>query len=148
MFNVSTLYKQSIKLLPSKAVVEVYQKFMGLEPVSILSHFQKWISLSPACQSESNSIWSTIGVGDWLQKVLGQIGSELWFPWQHIAPVGLLWGKSCEHSSSFIFYLVFFILACSKVNHYICNWFEIRQDPTRDCGAGCPWSSGKIPIYL
>ena len=27
-------------------------------------------------------------MGDWLHKVLGQIGTELWFPWQHIAPIG------------------------------------------------------------
>ena len=26
-------------------------------------------------------------MGDWLHKVLGQIGSELWFPWQQIAVV-------------------------------------------------------------
>ena len=27
-------------------------------------------------------------VEDWLHKVLGKIGSELWFPWQEIAPIG------------------------------------------------------------
>ena len=27
-------------------------------------------------------------MGDWLHKVLGLIGSELWFPWQQIAPKG------------------------------------------------------------
>ena len=30
----------------------------------------------------------------------GQIGSELWFPWQQIATIGLLWGKSFDHSSA------------------------------------------------
>ena len=25
-------------------------------------------------------------MGNWLHKVLGLIGSELWFPWQQIAP--------------------------------------------------------------
>ena len=70
--------------------------------------------------------------GDWLHKVLGQIGSELWFPWQQIAPTGLLWVKPCGHSSSFIFDLIFFILADNENNHSILNGFEIRQDPTRD----------------
>ena len=29
------------------------------------------------------------GGGGRLHKVLGQIGSDLWFPWQQIAPIGL-----------------------------------------------------------
>ena len=41
-------------------------------------------------------------------------------------------GKSCDHSSSFILDLFFFILAGNKDNHKISNGFEIRQDPTRD----------------
>ena len=41
-------------------------------------------------------------------------------------------GKSCDHSSSFIFDLFFFILAGNKDNHKISKGFEIRQDPTRD----------------
>ena len=28
-------------------------------------------------------------MGERLQKVLGQIRAELWFPWQQIAPIGL-----------------------------------------------------------
>ena len=71
-------------------------------------------------------------MGDWLHKVLGLIGSELWVPWQQIAPIGLKWGKSCDHSSSFIFDLFFFIFAGNKDNHKISNGFEIRQDPIRD----------------
>ena len=31
------------------------------------------------------------------------VGSELWFSWQQIAPVGLQWGKPCQHSSPYIF---------------------------------------------
>ena len=30
-----------------------------------------------------------IGVGERLHQVFGQIGLELWFPWQPIAPIGL-----------------------------------------------------------
>ena len=55
----------------------------------VCPHFQTLISLRPADQSLSNFIRSIIGVGDLLCKVLGLIGSELWFPWQQIAPIGL-----------------------------------------------------------
>ena len=44
----------------------------------------------------------------------GQIGSEVRFPWQEIAPIRLKWVKSCEHSSSSIFHWIFFILAGNK----------------------------------
>ena len=41
-----------------------------------------------------------------LHKVLGEVGSELWFQWQQIATIGLQWEKSCLTfllgSSSFI----------------------------------------------
>ena len=36
---------------------------------------------------------SIIGVGERLHKILGQIGSKLWFPWQQKAPVDLKWGE-------------------------------------------------------
>ena len=81
-----------------------------------------------------------------LQKVLGQIGLELWFPWQPIAPIGLLWEKSCEHSSSFIFDRIFFILAGNEDIHNISDEFEIWPDRVKDWGVNCPWASGKIPI--
>ena len=32
--------------------------------------------------------------GERLHYVLGQIGLELWFAWQRLAPIGLKWGKS------------------------------------------------------
>ena len=44
----------------------------------------------------------------------------------------VIMGKSCDHSSSFIFDLFFFILAGNKDNYKISNGFEIQQDPTRD----------------
>ena len=55
--------------------------------VTKISHFWIWISLKPVGQSWSNFMYSTIGVGKRLQKVLGQIGSKLWFPWQQKAPM-------------------------------------------------------------
>ena len=62
---------------------------------SVRPHFQTWISPRPAGWLQSNFIWSIIGVGERLQRsdqylhVLVQIRSELWFPWQWIAPMGL-----------------------------------------------------------
>ena len=50
-------------------------------------HFQTWISLKPVGQSWSNFMCSITGVGERLHKVLGQIGSKLWFLWQQKAPL-------------------------------------------------------------
>ena len=52
-------------------------------------HFQPWISLKPVGQSWSNFMCSITGVGERLHKVLRQIGSKLWFPWQQKAPIDL-----------------------------------------------------------
>ena len=46
----------------------------------------------------------------------GQIGSELWCPWQRI----------------------FFILAGNENTHNISEEFDIRLDRTKDCGISCP----------
>ena len=73
-----------------------------------------------------------------LHKVLGQVGSELWFPWQQIAPIGLQWEKCYEHSSPYIFDRIFFILAGNEDSHKISDEFKIRQDLTMDCGVSCP----------
>ena len=47
-------------------------------------------------------------------------------------------GKSCEHSSSFIFHWIFFILAGNKDSNKSLDGFEIRQEWTRVCGVGYP----------
>ena len=52
-------------------------------------HFQTWISLKPVGQSWSNFMCSITGVGERQHKVLGQIGSKSWFPWQQKAPIDL-----------------------------------------------------------
>ena len=52
-------------------------------------HFQTCISLKPAGQPRSYIICSITGVGERLHKVLGQIRSKLWFPWQQKAPIDL-----------------------------------------------------------
>ena len=51
--------------------------------------FQTWISLKPVGQSWSNFMCSIDGVGERLHRVLGQIGSKCWFPWQQKAPIDL-----------------------------------------------------------
>ena len=55
--------------------------------VTKISHFRTWISLNPVGKSWSNFMCSIIGVGERLLNVLGQIGSELWCPWQQKAPL-------------------------------------------------------------
>ena len=70
---------------------------------------------------------------DWGKAALG-FGPdriEFWFPRQ-------LTGKSCEHSSTFIFERIFFILAGNKEIHNISDEFEIQPDRTKDCGVSCP----------
>ena len=46
--------------------------------------------------------------------------------------------KCCEHSSTYIFDRIFFVLSCNKDNYEISDEFEIRQDSTIDCGVSCP----------
>ena len=46
--------------------------------VTKISHFWTWISLKPVGQSWSNFVCSSIGVGERLHKVFGQIGSLRW----------------------------------------------------------------------
>ena len=52
-------------------------------------HFQIGIFLRPVSQSWSDLIWIIIWVGKRQHNVLGQIGSELWFPRQPIGPIDL-----------------------------------------------------------
>ena len=56
--------------------------------------------------------------------------------------------KCCEHSSTYIFDWIFFILLCNKDSHEISDEFKIRQDSIMDCGVSCPWALEKIPIDL
>ena len=64
-------------------------------------HFQTWISLTPVGQSESNFMCSITRGEKRLHKVLGQIGSKLWFSWQLanlnqiLCVASLGEGKSC-----------------------------------------------------
>ena len=58
-----------------------------------------------------------------------------WFPWQQI---GFQWEKRCYHIFSKVFDRIHFILAGNDDIHKSLNEFEIWQDPTMDCGVGCP----------
>ena len=91
---------------------------------------------------------SIIGVGERLHKVLGQIGSKLWFPWQQKAPVDLKWGKWCLHLFLVVFDPVLLILASNEDMHKISDEFEFRSDWTTDYGVSCPWVSKKFPIDI
>ena len=44
------------------------------------------------------------------------------------------------------FYPIQFILAGNDDMHESSDNFEIRPDPTTDCGVSCPLASGKNPI--
>ena len=44
----------------------------------------------------------------------------------------VIMGKTCDHSSSFIFDWFFFLLAGNKDTHKISNGFAIGQYPTKD----------------
>ena len=104
-------------------------------------HFQTWISLKRVGQSWSNFMCSIAGVGERLHKVLGWIGSKLWFPWQQKAPIDLQWRKRCLHLFSVVFDPILFILAGNKDMHKISDKFEFRRDWTTDYGVSCPWAS-------
>ena len=65
--------------------------------VTKISHIWTWIPLKPVGQSWSNFMCSIIGMGERLHKILEQIGSNFWFPWQRKAPIDLLWGKWYLH---------------------------------------------------
>ena len=113
--------------------------------VTKISHFWTWISLKPVGQSWSNFMCSIIGVSERLHKVLGQVGSKLWFPWQQKAPIDLQWEKWCLHLFSVVFDPIFFILAGNEDMHKILDEFEFWPDWTTDYGVSCLWGLKNFP---
>ena len=77
-------------------------------------------------------------MGERLQLVLIEIGSELWFPWQQIAPIELQWEKRRHHVFSNAFDRILFILAGNDDMHESLDEFEIWPDSTMDYGVRCP----------
>ena len=110
-----------------------------------ISQFWIWISLKPVGQSGSNFMCSITGVAKRLHKVLGHIGSKLWFPLQQKAPIDLQWGKWCLHLFLVVFNSILFILAGNEDMHKISDEFEVQPDPTTDYGVGCPWVLKNFP---
>ena len=96
----------------------------------------------------TNFMCSITGVGERLHKVLGQIGSKLWFPWQQKAPIGLKWGKLCLHLFLVVFNPILFILAGNEDMHKTSDEFEFRPYWTIYYEVSCPWASKKFPIDL
>ena len=111
-------------------------------------HFWTWISRKPVGQSWSNFMCSIIGVGERLHKVLGQIGSKLWFSWQQEAPIDLKWGKCRLRLFSVVFYRILFVLAGNEDMHKIMDEFQFQPDRTTDYGVNCPWAAKEFPIHL
>ena len=110
-----------------------------------ISHIWTWISLKPVGQIWSNFMCSSIGVGERLHKVLGQIRSKLWFPWHQKAAIDLQWRKWCLHLFSVIFDPILFILGGNKDMHKISDEFEFWPERTTDYGVSCPWGLKNCP---
>ena len=107
--------------------------------VTQISHIWTWITLKPVGKSWSNFMCNIIGVGERLQKVLGQSGSKRWFPWQQKAPLSYNGGKLCLHLFSVVFDPIIFKFAGNEDMHKISEKFEFRPDQTTDYGVSCPW---------
>ena len=84
---------------------------------------------------------SVTGMGERLHKVLGQIGSKLWFPGQQKPPLTY----NGENNVSVVFYLILFILADNEDMHKISDKFEFLPDRTTDYGVIRPWA---FPLTL
>ena len=67
-----------------------------------------------------------------------QIRSDLWFPWQRIAPIASSRGKGRHHVFATVFDRILFILAGNDDIHKGLHEFEIRPDPTTDNRVSCP----------
>ena len=55
-------------------------------------------------------------------------------------------GKQCLHFFSAVSHPFLFILAGNDDMHESLKEFEIRPDPTTDCGVSCPLESENIPL--
>ena len=110
-----------------------------------ISHFWTWISLKPAGQFWSNFMFSIIGMWERLHKVLGLIGSKLWFPCQQKVPIDLYCGKWL-HLFSVVLYPILFILSGREDMHKISEEFEFRPYRTTHYGVSCPCGLKNFPL--
>ena len=116
----------------------------GPSSVSHRPHFQTWISLKPVGLSWSNFMCSTTGMGEMLHKVLGQIGSKLWFPWQQKPPLTYSWENNVS-TFSWLFLSDPFLYLGNEDMHKISDKFEFLPDRTTDYGVIRPWA---FPLHL
>ena len=79
---------------------------------------------------------SITGVGERLHKVLGQIRSTLWFPWQQKGHIDIM-GKMMSPPFLGCFYPSLFILAGNEKMHKISDEFEFQENRTTDYGVSC-----------
>ena len=81
---------------------------------------------------------SITGAGERQHKVLGQVGSKLWFPWEQKLPLTYN-GENDVSTFSWLFLIrSFFILAGNKAMHKILDEFEFWPNWTTDYGVSCP----------
>ena len=71
----------------NKPVFLAYRIPMVRHPSVIVHTFKLEYLWSQLAKSWSNFMCSITGMGERLHKVLGQIGSKLWFPWQQKPPL-------------------------------------------------------------
>ena len=132
----TSLISGRIRILTLELLALEWQKFYTFE----LEYL--WGQLT----NRSNFICSITWGRQRLHKVLRQIGSKLWGPWQQKAPIDLWWGKWCLHHLSVAFDLILFILAGNEDMHKISDKFEFQPDRTTDYGVSCPWASKNFPL--
>ena len=73
-------------------------------------------------------------MGEKLYKVLGQIGSKFWFPWQQKPPLTYNGENNVSTFSRLSFNLILFILAGNEDMHKILDKFEFLSDRITDYG--------------
>ena len=112
---------------------------------SVVVHTFKRIFLKPVGQSWLNFMCSINGMGEKLYKVLGQIGSKFWFPWQQKPPLTYNGENNVSTFSRLSFNLILFILAGNEDMHKILDKFEFLSDRITDYGVIRPWA---FPLTL
>ena len=84
-------------------------------------------------------------MGKRLLKVLRQIWSKLWFPWQQKRPLTYNGENNVSTFSRLFFYPILFILAGNEDMHKISDKSEFLPDRTTDYGVIRPWA---FPLTL
>ena len=79
-----------------------------------LLHVRTWISLRPVGQTWSSFMCSITGDGERLHKVLRQIGSKLWCPWQQKATIDYKGDNGVSTFSRFLLIRSFLYLQVTR----------------------------------